>query len=102
MVVHMVLLRVKKGAAKAEVATVMESIGALAKVIPGITSYRWGPYSSPEGMSKGFTHGFCMTFDSAAHRDAYLPHPEHEKVKAKVLALLDGGLDGVVAFDFEG
>jgi hypothetical protein len=43
-----------------------------------------------------------MTFKTAADRNAYLPHPEHEKVKAKVLAILDGGLDGVVAFDFEG
>jgi hypothetical protein len=41
-----------------------------------------------------------MTFEDAASRDAYLPHPEHEKVKESVLAILDGGLDGVVAFDF--
>ena len=47
------------------------------------------------------THGFCMTFPDAAARDAYLPHPEHEKVKAVVLEVLDGGLDGVVAFDYE-
>jgi hypothetical protein len=100
MVVHMVLLRVKKSVSKAKVAKVMESIGALRKVIPGITGYDWGPYSSPEGMNKGFTHGFCMTFRTAKQRDAYLPHPAHEKVKQSVLALLDGGLDAVVAFDF--
>jgi hypothetical protein len=29
-----------------------------------------------------------------------LPHPEHEVVKAMVLKVLDGGLDGVVAFDY--
>jgi len=42
-----------------------------------------------------------MGFEDAIARDAYLPHPEHEKVKAKILDLLEGGLDGVVAFDFE-
>jgi hypothetical protein len=41
-----------------------------------------------------------MTFTDARARDAYLPHPEHEQVKKLVLAILDGGLDGVVAFDF--
>ena len=100
MIVHMVLLRVKKSVPKAKVTRVMESIGALKEVIPGIASYSWGPYSSPEGMNKGFTHGFVMTFVDEAARDAYLPHPEHEKVKAVVFEALDGGLDGVIAFDY--
>jgi hypothetical protein len=51
-------------------------------------------------MQRGFTHGFCMTFQDARSRDAYLPHPLHEKVKEQVLAILDGGLDGVLAFDY--
>lgn len=100
MITHMVLLRVRKDVPAATVKRVMDSIGALDAKIPGILSYAWGPYSSPEGMQKGFTHGFCMTFRDAASRDAYLPHPEHEIVKANVLAILDGGLDGVIAFDF--
>ena len=101
MVTHMVVLRVRKDVPKAKVEEAFRAIGDLRKSIPGITSYAWGPYSSPEGMNKGFTHGFCMTFATAAQRDAYLPHPDHEKVKSKVVAILDGGLDGVMAFDFE-
>jgi len=100
MITHMVLLRVRKDVPAATVQRVLESIGELDARIPGILSYAWGPYSSPEGMHKGFTHGFCMTFRDAASRDAYLPHPDHEQVKAAVLAILDGGLDGVCAFDF--
>jgi hypothetical protein len=38
-----------------------------------------------------------MTFDSVESRDAYLPHPEHERVKSAILP----HVDGVVAFDFE-
>jgi hypothetical protein len=41
-----------------------------------------------------------MTFTDAKARDIYLPHPEHEVVKAMVLPVLQGGLDGVVAFDY--
>ena len=101
MIVHMVLFKVRADVPAAEVAATLDAVGALRQVIPGIVDYAWGPYRSPEGMNKGFTHGFTMSFDTAAHRDAYLPHPAHEVVKAKVLDILDGGLDGVVAFDFE-
>ncbi len=101
MIVHMVLFKVKKGLRKAKVAQVMEKVGALREMIAGIRSYSWGPYASPEGLNSGFTHGFCMTLESAKARDAYLTHPEHEKVKAAVLEILDGGVRGVIAFDYE-
>ncbi|MBM4014707.1 MAG: Dabb family protein [Planctomycetes bacterium] len=101
MVLHMVLLRVKKSVTTPRLTKLMKSIGGMKKFVPGIVGYEWGPYSSPEGLNKGFTHGFCMMFRNAKSRDTYLVHPEHEKVKAEVLKVLDGGLDAVVAFDFE-
>lgn len=64
--------------------------------IPGLLSMEHGPYDSPEGLSDGFTHGFIMTFDSVASRDAYLVHPIHEEVKALVIPRLAR----VVVFDF--
>ena len=100
MIVHMVLLKIRPDAPAKKVAEAFAAVGALQQRIPGITSYSWGPYSSPEGFNKGFTHGFCMTFRDAQARDGYLPHPEHEKVKAQLLGLLAGGLDGAVAFDY--
>jgi hypothetical protein len=101
MVLHMVLLRVKKSVAKPRVTKVMTAIGRMKKFVPGLVAYEWGAYSSPEGLNKGFTHGFCMMFRNAKSRDTYLTHPEHEKVKAEVLKILDGGIDAVVAFDFK-
>lgn len=100
MITHMVLLKVRKDVPAKNVERVFGEIGALKSRIAGITSYSWGPYSSPEGLGRGYTHGFCMTFRDAASRDAYLPHPEHEKVKESVLSILDGGVDGVLAFDY--
>jgi hypothetical protein len=52
------------------------------------------------GYGRGYTHGFCMTFVDAAARDAYLPHPEHREVWTSVSAIVDGGVNGVLAFDF--
>lgn len=100
MITHMVLLKVRPTVPAEDVSRVFQAIGDLQKKIPGILSYSWGPYSSPEGLNRGFTHGFCMTFVNAPARDVYLDHPEHEKVKAIVLEVLDGGLQGVIAFDF--
>lgn len=101
MIVHLVLLKIRADQQPKEVARVFQAIAALKGRIPGITSFTWGPYSSPEGLQRGFTHAFSMTFVDAASRDAYLPHPLHEAVKSQVLAVLDGGINGVLAFDYE-
>lgn len=93
---HMVLVKFKAGVAEAQAARIMALIGDLKQVIPGITGYEWGRNSSPEGLSKGFTHAFLMTFTDAAARDGYLPHPEHEKVKAEAFKIVED----VCVFDF--
>ncbi len=56
---------------------------------------------SREGLTRGFTHGVHMTFVDAAARDAYLPHPEHQRVVELLLPLLESGIDGALTFDFE-
>lgn len=100
MITHVVLLRVRNTTPKAEIDHVFSALAGLKQRIPGLLSFSGGAYTSPEGLHKGFTHGFVMSFQDAAARDAYLPHPEHEKVKKIVFDVLDGGLDGVVAFDY--
>jgi hypothetical protein len=101
MIHHLVLLKLRRDVPAERVQQIFVAIGSMKAFCPGLKSYQHGPYSSPEGLSRGFTHGFAMTFDTSKSRDEYLFHPEHEKVKALVLEALDGGLNGVVAFDFE-
>jgi hypothetical protein len=101
MIHHLVLFRLKASASPAQVSGMFAALDGLRTRIPGLLSFAGGPYSSPEGLQRGFTHAFVMTFRDAAARDAYLPHPEHELVKARILPLLEGGLEGVIAFDFE-
>ena len=64
--------------------------------IPGLLDFISGPYDSDEGLNDGFSHGFIMTFESPAARDAYLPHPIHEQVKEIVVPCLER----VIVFDF--
>lgn len=77
-----------------------QELQGLASEVEGITSIRVGAYNSPEGLNQGFSHAMVMTFIDATARDAYLPHPAHQRVVERLLPMLEGGLGGVVAFDF--
>ena len=84
MIEHVVLLRFRGSATE-------ESIGALARAvvglpgrIDGVESVKWGPSTSPEGLERGFTHGFVMRLRDDAARDAYLPHPVHREVADQI------------------
>ena len=98
---HVVLVKLKNDTPPATVRQLFADLAALRNKIPGILDISAGGYASPEGLGKGFTHGFVMTFADPSSRDAYLPHPDHEKVKNDLIALLDGGLDAVVVVDWE-
>ncbi len=94
---HVVLLKVKPGASEEQVQQAFRELRGLKELVPGLTDFQGGPYSSPEGLNQGYSHGFIMTFEDAASRDAYLPHPEHERVKRVVNPLVES----VIAFDFQ-
>ncbi len=98
---HVVLLRLKRETPPARVRELFAAIAGLRDKVPGVLDFSGGPYSSPEGLHKGFTHGFVMTFTDAASRNRYLTHPDHETVKTMIVPELDGGIDGAVAFDWE-
>ena len=52
--------------------------------------------NSPEGLAKGFTHCFNLSFADEAARAAYLPHPDH----LAFVAQLKPALDDVLVFDY--
>jgi len=93
---HIVLLRFKPGA-ETKASPLFAALGALRHRLPGFLHFSEGPYASPEGLNRDFTHGCLMTFDGTAARDHYLSHPDHEAVKAEFLP----SVADVVVFDFE-
>lgn len=76
--VHMVAFKFKPEAGAEKIREVERAFAALPGKIPQIRSFEWGTNVSPEKLDKGFTHGFILTFDNAADRDAYLVHPAHK------------------------
>ncbi|MFN0050634.1 MAG: Dabb family protein [Planctomycetales bacterium] len=98
---HIVLLRFSPRTSREEIAGIFEALDDLQEKIPGIVDISSGPYDSPEGLHKGFTHAFIVTFAEAEFRDAYLEHPDHEVVKQMIVRQLANGLEDVIAFDFK-
>ena len=85
---HVVLLKLKPTVTREQLERMARELRKLQQHIPGILSVTIGPSTSPEHMEHGFTYGFVMHFKDAAARDAYLPHPEHQRVAAKCIAPL--------------
>jgi hypothetical protein len=76
---HIVVFKYKPAATAEQIRQVTEAFRDLRKKIPGITAFEDGVNNSPEGKNLGFTHVYMLTFEDAAARDAYLPHPDHAK-----------------------
>lgn len=98
MIRHTVLMKFRPEVTQASIDEVFKALADLKTKIPGLISFHGGPYSSPEGLNQGFTHGFSMDFSSEKERDAYLPHQEHDKVKDMIIPLIAD--NGLIAFDF--
>jgi quinol monooxygenase YgiN len=86
---HLVLLRFKPAAGAPAIADIAQAFVALRDQIAGVRDIEWGSDVSPEGLAKGFTHAFLLSFDDAAARDAYLPHPAHQAFVERLKPLVD-------------
>ncbi len=94
---HVVLVKFKEGTSTEQIDQLFNELLELTESFPGIEDYVAGANISTEGLSGGYTHGLVMTFRDVAARDEYLPHPEHERVKALFLAQIESA----IVFDFE-
>ncbi len=93
---HVVLFKFKDDVTKEQIQEVVDAFAALPKKIKAIEDFEWGTDVSVENKSKGFTHGFIVTFADTEARDAYLPHPAHKEFGK----LVGPRLDDVLVFDF--
>jgi hypothetical protein len=79
---HVVVFKYKASATAAQIDELTQAFKALKGKIPGIVAFEHGVNNSPENLNKGFTHVYLLTFESAAARDSYLPHPAHKEFGA--------------------
>ena len=98
MIRHVVLVKLRSADDAPQIFAALKS---LQTQIPGIVSISTGVDCSPEGLQRGFTHGFTVDFADASARDGYLPHPAHQKVGAMIVAACEGGIEGVLVLDWK-
>ena len=75
---HVVVFKYKDEATEKQIQQITDAFRDLQESIPGIISFEHGINNSPEGLNRGLTHVYLLTFEDEAARDAYLPHPEHK------------------------
>lgn len=100
MIRHVVLIKFRPELAVAQIEERLQSAVALKDKIDGILSITAGENNSPENLEKGFRHGFIVDFTDSAARDAYLPHPEHARVGKSLVEAAEGGIEGILVFDY--
>ncbi len=93
---HVVLFKWKETSGESDIRQIEDAFAALPSKIPQIRDFEWGLNNSPEGLDKGFTHCFFVTFGSEEDRAIYLPHPDHQAF----VELLGPHLEDVLVFDY--
>ncbi|MEE3373078.1 MAG: Dabb family protein [Planctomycetota bacterium] len=93
---HVVLFQFKDGTPPAKVKEIAVAFAALPSKIDTIVGFEWGTDVSVENKTKGFTHGFVVSFRDKAGRAVYLPHPAHQEF----VKLVGPHLSDVLVFDY--
>lgn len=99
---HIVFCRFRHEVSAASRFVFFEQIRRLTE-IPGIcfSNFQSGPNVSPEGYGMSFSDGFMMDFASLNDCFAYLAHPTHQAIGARLLEALEGGAQGLLVFDID-
>ena len=75
---HVVLFKFSEESSEEDLAAIENAFAELPSKIKEIHDFEWGLNNSPEGLNKGLTHCFFVTFLSEEGREIYLPHPDHK------------------------
>ncbi|ETI60619.1 Dabb family protein [Marinomonas profundimaris] len=97
MIRHVLFIHYKDQAKEDDIATSLRNFEQIKNKIDGIEAVEWGLNNSPEGRNKDYTHCVLMTFVDEAARDAYIPHPEHDVLKAQLGPILED----ITVFDYK-
>lgn len=100
MIRHIVLMKCRPDASQQDIDTMFDALGALPEMIPGVLAFEGGINNSPEGLERGYTHGFSMDFADEEVRAQYLPHPEHKHAQVFMQKVLANVPDNVLVLDF--
>lgn len=100
MIRHIVALRFRAGTPQETKLGLYRDLAALAGHIDGIVDFRHFENVSVETeLVRGVNDLFWFDFRDVAVRDAYLEDAAHKAIGARIVAELEGGIDGVFVAD---
>lgn len=102
MIDHIVLLKLIPGHDGDELATVMCGLSDLTHGISGFLSFNHGENRDFEGRSPGWNYGFVAQFRDRTSLRLYAENDAHIALGKRLVALCEGGTDGLFVADLEG
>ncbi|AML52208.1 Dabb family protein [Falsihalocynthiibacter arcticus] len=78
---------------------VLAGFAEVAADVPGMLDYCFGPNLDFENKSPAYRDGFVVTFENRDALLAYANHPHHMALGARMVAMCNGGYDGIIVFD---
>ena len=93
---HVVMFQFKEGTTAQQVKAIEDKFRSLPARIPEIKAFEWGTVVGDRGKNAGLTHCFFVTFDDAAGRKVYLPHPAHKEF----VTLVGPSVEKVLVIDY--
>jgi len=99
MIRHIVLTKFKADAAESDIAAVYAGLAEVTARLGSARNFGGGRSESPEQIERGYRHGFTVDFESWDDLAAYADDPEHKALGERLVALAEGGVDGVLVLD---
>ncbi len=101
MIRHIVLLALTPDHDAGELADIMQQLAALVRHLPGFTDFEHGPNRDFENKSAQYSYGFIGTFADADALNTYANDAQHSALGARLVALCQGGADGIMVIDLD-
>lgn len=99
MIKHIVMLNLRPEHDAAELAAVMAGLDALE--IKGFSGFSHGPNRDIENKSPDYPYGFICNFTDLGGLRRYVSDPAHSALGARLVALCEGGADGIMVMDLD-
>jgi len=94
---HIVMLKLAADADQSELQAVMAGLAALE--LPGFIAFEHGANIDLESKTPDLAYGFIGTFADQTALETYAADPTHQALGARLVALCDGGGDGITVID---
>lgn len=101
MIKHIVLLDLPAAYDRSELASIMSGLNALRAKLDGFSQFEHGPNRDFEGMSPKAAYGFICHFENEDTSRAYIVNPDHNALGQRLVALCNGGVDGITVVDLD-